>query len=335
MKQSILLVAVALLNGATAFVPSGGQNSLSSTNSAPHRQIQSQIQTQRQTQRKQIQLQATTKSRAGTTNVNNLLSANRATIDALGAEFPDVPEITRLRFALAFSSQAEAKRALRESVAFRKGAGRSLVESAAKAYEEATSGSNGRGGWDNEAVRVAAPHAASINRFITPKNILTLSADNGDLIYVIRASLINDRMLMNRVTVQQMGEFFLYVKEIHNLVADARSLKTGRLCEVIFANDISGIRKPPDPRFSKALTESSKQYERLYPSLAGPTMILNLPFVLQAFIGLIKPLFPPTVQDRLKFKSAPVLARLKELTPLSSSSDRSRKAFLDEIQRLL
>uniref|UniRef100_A0A7S3PYR4 CRAL-TRIO domain-containing protein n=1 Tax=Chaetoceros debilis TaxID=122233 RepID=A0A7S3PYR4_9STRA len=321
MKRLILLAALALLNAVAAFVSSGQNTLRPTTKSAPNPQRQLI----------DSRLQATKSS--GGANVNSLLSANRATIDAMGKEFPDVPEITRLRFALAFSSQAEAKRALRESVAFRKGVGRSLVESAAKAYEEATSNTNG--GWDNEAVRVAAPHAASINRFITPKNILTLSADNGDLIYVIRASLINDRMLMNRVTVKQMGEFFLYVKEIHNIVADARSMKSGRLCEVIFANDISGIRVPPDPRFSKALTESSKQYEKLYPSLAGPTMILNLPFVLQAFIGLIKPLFPPTVQDRLKFKSAPVLARLKELTPLSSSNDRSRKAFLTEIKTLL
>jgi hypothetical protein len=314
MKQLILLVSLVLLNPVTAFV-SSGQNALRPTKSAPQRQL--------------IRLQAT-KSNGGA-NVKSLLTANRATVDALATEFPDVPEITRLRFALAFSTRAEAKRALRDSVVFRRGAGRSLVDSAAKAHEQATA----NGGWDNEAVRAAAPHSASINQFITPKNILTLSADNGDLVYVIRASLINDRMLMNRVTVKQMGEFFLYVKEVHNIVADARSLKSGRLCEVIFANDISGVRAIPDKRFSKALTESSKQYEKLYPSLAGPTMILNLPFVLQAFIGLIKPLFPPTVQDRLKFKNAPVLAGLKELTPLSSRNDRSRKAFLAEIRRLL
>ncbi|EOD39886.1 hypothetical protein EMIHUDRAFT_108860, partial [Emiliania huxleyi CCMP1516] len=30
------------------------------------------------------------------------------------------------------------------------------------------------------------------------------------------------------------------------------------------------------------LTASSKSYEKLYPSLAGPTLILNLPFILQA-----------------------------------------------------
>merc|ERR1712195_5912 len=81
-----------------------------------------------------------------------------------------------------------------------------------------------------------------------------------------------------------MGDFFLYAKEIHSLVANARSKQSGRLCNVIFANDITGTRKPPDALFGKALTASSKSFEKLYPGLAGPTMILNLPFILQALV---------------------------------------------------
>eukprot|EP00588_Corethron_pennatum_P001489 CAMPEP_0194283042 /NCGR_PEP_ID=MMETSP0169-20130528/24544_1 /TAXON_ID=218684 /ORGANISM="Corethron pennatum, Strain L29A3" /LENGTH=325 /DNA_ID=CAMNT_0039028559 /DNA_START=149 /DNA_END=1126 /DNA_ORIENTATION=+ len=264
-----------------------------------------------------------------TADVKALLAANRACVDSLASISADESELTRLRFALAFPSQAEAKRAFRESVTYRAGPGRRMVESAAKAVKESTAG----GGWDNGPVRDAAPHAAAINQYITPKNILTLSTAEGDILYVIRASAINDRALMNRVSVKQMGDFFLYVKEVHNIIANERSEKSGRLCEVIFANDISGVRAIPDPRFSQALTASSQQYEKLYPSLAGPTMILNLPFVLQAFIGLIKPLFPKTVQDRLMFESAPVLARLRDLTPLTTSMN-SRRSFLAEVKRL-
>merc|ERR1711869_49496 len=106
-----------------------------------------------------------------------------------------------------------------------------------------------------------------------------------------------------------------------------RSAKTGRLCNVVFANDITGTMKAPDPQFSKALTASSKSYEKLYPSLAGPTMILNLPFILQAFVGLFKPLFPKSVQERLKFAKAAYLSKLGELTPLTTDAS-ARKAFL-------
>ena len=42
-------------------------------------------------------------------------------------------------------------------------------------------------------------------------------------------------------------------------------------------------RRPhPAGRCLAGLTASSKSYEKLYPSLAGPTLILNLPFILQA-----------------------------------------------------
>merc|ERR1711990_375339 len=164
----------------------------------------------------------------------------------------------------------------------------------------------------------------------TPKNILTLSTDEGDLVYVIRASLIEDKELMSKCSVDQLVEFLLYVKEVHSLCVNARSERTGRLCNVIFANDITGTRKAPDPLFGKALTASSKSYEKLYPSLAGPTMILNLPFVLQAFVALFKPLFPKTVQARLKFERAPYLAKLSDLTPLTADAG-SRKLFLAEV----
>jgi len=264
------------------------------------------------------------------TQVESLLTANGALVESLASIAPDVSELTRLRFALQFPDPAEAKDAMRENVAWRAGAGKSIVESAAKAVAEATAG----GGWDNEPVRAAAPHAAAINEFVSPKNILTLSTEQGDLVYVIRASLVDDKKMMSKVSVDQVVDFFLYAKEVHSLVANARSKQSGRLCNVIFANDITGTRKPPDPLFGKALTASSKSFEKLYPGLAGPTMILNLPFILQAFVGLFKPLFPKSVQARLKFTQAPVLSKLGELTVLTTDSSK-RKLFLAEINDLL
>jgi len=276
---------------------------------------------------------ATTAPRAAAymqTQVESLLTANGALVESLASIAPDVSELTRLRFALQFPDPAEAKDAMRENVAWRAGAGKSIVESAAKAVAEATAG----GGWDNEPVRAAAPHAAAINEFVSPKNILTLSTEQGDLVYVIRASLVDDKKMMSKVSVDQVVDFFLYAKEVHSLVANARSKRSGRLCNVIFANDITGTRKPPDPLFGKALTASSKSFEKLYPGLAGPTMILNLPFILQAFVGLFKPLFPKSVQARLKFTQAPVLSKLGELTVLTTDSSK-RKLFLAEINDLL
>jgi len=270
------------------------------------------------------------KSNAGA-SVQTLLSKKRATVDALATISPTTDELTRLRFALAFPTQPQATRPPRETLAYRTGPGKSIITAAADAVAAATA----NGGWDNEPVRLAAPHADRINRFITEKNILTMSTEDGDLLYVIRASNINDKQLMKTVSIEEMTDFFLYVKEVHNIIANQRSNRTGRMCEVIFANDISGVRKPPDKNFSKALTESSNQYEKLFPALAGPTLILNLPSVLQLFIGLFKPLFPKTVQERLMFERAPVLGRQKDLGPLSVMGGGERKRFMAEIAKLL
>merc|ERR1719453_212065 len=267
---------------------------------------------------------------AAPTQLDKLLSSNRALVDSLASVDPDASEIARLRVALQFPDEAEAKANIKSTAAWRAGAGRSIVESAAEAVAKATAG----GGWDNAPVRQAAPHAAAINPFITPKNIVTLSTSEGDLVYVIRASAIEDKDMMANVTVDQFCEFLLYVKEVHWLCVNARTEQTGRICEVIFANDITGTRKAPDPDFSKALTGSSKSYTKLYPSLAGPTLILNLPFILQAFVGLFKPLFPKAVQERLKFEKAKYLSELKELTPLTTDAN-ALKSFLTEVKGII
>jgi hypothetical protein len=63
-------------------------------------------------------------------------------------------------------------------------------------------------------------------------------------------------------------------------------------------------------------------------------MILNLPLILQAFVGLLKPLFPKSVQERLVFKRAPVLASLTELTPLGTDP-AVKQQFSREVKGLL
>jgi len=274
-----------------------------------------------------VQMQVAAKT---SNEVQSLLDANSKLVSDLASIAPDAPELTRLRFALQFPEPGEAKAAIKEMVAWREGAGKPIVTAAAEAVAKAREG----GGWDNEPVRAAAPHAAVINPFITPKNIVSLSTADGDLIYVVRASAIADKEMMSKVSVDQLVEFLLYVKEVHSICVNARSEASGRLCNVVFANDITGTRAAPDPQFSKALQASSKSYEKLYPSLAGPTMILNLPFILQAFVGLFKPLFPKVVQERLKFEGAPFLAKLGDLSALTTDAGK-KQAFLKEVDSLL
>ena len=81
-------------------------------------------------------------------------------------------------------------------------------------------------------VAAAAPFAEIISPLITPSQIVTLSTADGDLLFAIRASALDDKSLMSQLSVEQLTDFFLYTKEVHSLIADRRSLSSGRLCRV-------------------------------------------------------------------------------------------------------
>lgn len=90
--------------------------------------------------------------------------------------------------------------AVQKTLSWRRGEGREICESAAKAIAEATEG----GGWNNEPVLKAAPHSDKISQFISGKNIVTTTDRAGDLVYCIRAGAIDDVALMSAVTVEEV-----------------------------------------------------------------------------------------------------------------------------------
>ena len=153
--------------------------------------------------------------------------------------------------------------------------GNSIVTGAYNAIQSATKD----GKWDNEPVRNAAPNANLINEYITPMQCITTALPStNNLVYCIRAGKIDDAGLMSTVTVDQMVEFFLYVKEVNAMVADMRSLQTDSLVKVITCNGSS-------------LSTTSKNANELYPSLIGRTLLLNLPTLMGALVRLFKPGF--------------------------------------------
>ena len=98
-------------------------------------------------------------------DVPKLIEKQRSTIDALKETAPDFSEVALLRFALAFPTQSEASKALKETLAWRSGAGSEIVAAAGAAYKEAFA----TGKWNNDPVREGVPHAKTINQYITEK----------------------------------------------------------------------------------------------------------------------------------------------------------------------
>ena len=121
---------------------------------------------------------------------------------------------------------------------------------------------------------------------------------------------------------------------MNQLVASARTKATGRLTKIVTVNDLQGIDLMGDATFRNALSASSKKANALgFSSLAGPTLLVNLPRLLGALVKIFKPLFPKTVQEKLKFENGP-LKGVTDLTALHGSSG-AREKFLGEVEALL
>jgi hypothetical protein len=236
-------------------------------------------------------------------------------------------DIFYLRYCLDEKATANA---LQENLAWRLGAGKDVCQAAVSAFEKATAG----GKWDNAPVRDGAPSAALINKYITPSTSLTTSSSQGDLVYSVRAGLIDDKALMASLeSVDLLVDFFLYCKEINALVANHRSLDNNKLLYVITVNDLTGLQLiGGDATFRQALSAASKQANSLYPAMNGPTLLLNLPRLVSALVKLFTPLFPPEVNARLKFERGP-LQNVDELMDISYGG-KDRDAFLKDLDRL-
>jgi hypothetical protein len=219
---------------------------------------------------------------------------------------------------------------LKTALAWREGEGKSICQAAVSAFEKATAD----GKWDNQAVREASPNASKINKYITPSTALTTSSSQGDLVYCVRAGLIDDQALMSSLnSVDELVDFFLYCKEINALVANERSLENDKLLRVITVNDLNGLQLiGGDATFRQALSAASKKANSLYPALAGPTLLLNLPRLVSALVKLFTPLFPPEVNARLKFERGP-LKDVDELMDISYGG-KDRDSFLKDLDTI-
>jgi hypothetical protein len=211
--------------------------------------------------------------------------------------------------------------------------GKLICAAAVEAVQQATSTESS---WNNEPVFRNAPHSEKISQFVTSSNCITTTSSIGDLVYCIRAGAIADDLLMKMVNKEQLTEFFLYTKEVNAIVADRRSMATDRLLSVITCNDLSGVRLVGGSSdFRKALSQSSTVASTVYPATAGPTLLLNLPTLLSALVQLFTPLFPESVQKRLKFKQGP-LKNVNDLMLIASTSQSpARIEFLQQLDDIL
>lgn len=266
--------------------------------------------------------------------VSVLLQENAGKIstlrDAAAAVSADAPSdgVFYLRYCLDPSlDDADAKAKVEANVGWRSSdEGRLICDAARRAIADAMSD----GGWSNAPVRSAAPKASVVNDFITSDSIITTHSRQGDLAYCVRSSNIDVDAMMSKISQSDMESFFLYAKEINAVVANLRSAETDRLVCVFTVNDLSGVKLVGgDASFRKALSASSQKANELYPSLSGPTLLLNLPRLLGALAKLFTPLFPAEVRKKLKFVQGP-LSDVDSLSELFADGPK-REKFMNEL----
>jgi hypothetical protein len=195
--------------------------------------------------------------------------------------------------------------------------------------------------WKNDDITAEAPYGSIILQYLTPQNIVTTTTPEGDLITCIRAGGIDDVQLMTAATVSQVVQFFLYAREVNSCVANDRSLTTNRLIAIITANSLEGVqlfwsgsKKDASADFRLALGTSSKLADGRYPNICGPTLLLNLPPLLNALVKLFTPLFPPAVKQRLRFASGTLLAGNRDLTQILANMPE-REQFWKDLETIL
>jgi hypothetical protein len=173
---------------------------------------------------------------------------------------------------------------------------------------------------------------AGCRKFLTPVNAISTTSSQNDLVYCIRAGQIDDVGLMEAVSVDELVDFFLYVKEVNAIVCNQRSADTDKLSKIVTCNDLKGVKLiGGSATFRQALSASSKVAINLYPATAGPTLLLNLPPLLSALVKLFTPLFPAEVNKRLKFAQGPLkdVESLTQIVPGGSKRDQFMKQLDD------
>lgn len=274
---------------------------------------------------------STTKGLLAPISIDSLRTANANILPKLREIAPSESgdEIFLLRFCLSENPE----QALQEAMKWRTSdVGMDICSSAKAAVEAATQ--DGSAWKDNDKVFASAPYAELIGQYITPENCITTTNAKGELVYCIRAGSIDDKGLMQKVTIDQLVDFFLYVKEVNSLVANLRSEET--LQRIITCNDLAGVKLiGGSADFRQALSQSSKIANTVYPNIAGPTLLLNLPSLLSALVKLFTPLFPDAVKQRLKFVQGP-LRDVTDLRKIATNSQTPERAqFLSQLEAAL
>lgn len=226
---------------------------------------------------------------------------------------------------------AAAKAAATSALKWSTGKGKPIFEAAKKAYKGASSGA-AAGRWNNDPAWVNAPHLSKLLQYIDGDGdqINHITSTWGDICYILREAAVKEG-IMQTVSVEELSEFFLYVRELNARWCYARTNTTRSICQVIALQDMDGVDGSQSDDFRKALTDAYEQTEALHPLVTGPTVLFNVPLQLK-MANVFKPLFPKTMQAKIRMEDG----RISGMKPLRAMKKRPllQRTILDDLENM-
>ncbi|KAJ3285608.1 hypothetical protein HDU79_007202 [Rhizoclosmatium sp. JEL0117] len=126
----------------------------------------------------------------------------------------------------------------------------------------------------------------------------------GEPIFYVRVGLCNNKGLMDNVSHDDFVNFTIF-NRMKALEACAKATKEqNRLVKIITVIDMQNfnVTRGNDLRFFKAIGESSKISEKMFPQLLGRSVMANMPSTLLfLFNTIFKPLLSKKTQEKLVF----------------------------------
>jgi len=142
--------------------------------------------------------------------------------------------------------------------------------------------------WLDEASKgeSSAPMYNTIIKY-TCASIHKCRSENGAPVVIVRANLANPKVLLDTVSEEKMIQFLVFQKEICYIKCDELTRKNRKITKILTINDINGVSLfSTDKRFFKALGDSSKIADNLFPQLLEKNIMMNPPTIFKIVMSI-------------------------------------------------
>ena len=124
---------------------------------------------------------------------------------------------------------------------------------------------------------------------------------HGGPIIIVRIGLCNTDALMEALTEKQVAEYMLLNREWAYVQCDKLTRETGKIVKIQTVQDFQNMSFATNKRFMRALGESSKMSEKMYPQLLGKSCMINAPAWIYKFWSIFKHIMSAKSVEKTKF----------------------------------